>query len=351
MSISDNHNSNDSIVQIHNGSGDNVGTKIVYESENIEDILTPSWFKRHIESGIENLGKRYTPELNVKLEVSKNFDAICRNDSFREIVRESFHEFILKVNKAKKDYLSIGAKEDTCQIDAEIQEIEAHFLLLQKKEVVQIEIDSIKESVCKIKNELTECVKKIEDYKEVRKETVDYTKRSINEAWDAIYNFTDFINGPILRLSNNPTAILTGPAGIGKSHLLADVVSKRLEENKLSILLLGQHFTSEVSPWTQLLNNLLRLNCDEHKLLSILNDKAQAQGERLIFIVDAINEGKGRYFWPDHINSFINDFSGYPWISLVLSVRDSYGACKFNCVNISNSYNADRSIYEEERKA
>ncbi len=25
--------------------------------------------------------------------------------------------------------------------------------------------------------------------------------------------------------------------------------------------------------------------------------------------------------------------------------------CKSNCVNISNSYNADRSIYEEERKA
>ena len=102
------------------------------------------------------------------------------------------------------------------------------------------------------------------------------------------------------------------------------MVSKRLENNKLSILLLGQHFTSEESPWTQVLKNLLRLDCNEHKLLSTLNKMAQAQNERLIFIVDAINEGKGRYFWPDHINSFINDFSGYPWISLVLSVRDSY---------------------------
>jgi len=187
MSISEGHNSKNSVVQIHNGSGDNVATKIVYESENIEDILTPSWFKCHIESSIKNLGKRYTPELNIELEVSKNFDAICRNDSFRETVREIFHEFILKINKAKKDYLPIGTKDDIRQVDVAIGEIEGHFILLQKKEVAKVEIESIEKSVCKIKSTLTECAKKIDEYKEERREAVDYTKRSINEAWGAIY--------------------------------------------------------------------------------------------------------------------------------------------------------------------
>lgn len=148
--------------------------------------------------------------------------------------------------------------------------------------------------------------------------------RTIDEALGAIYNFSDFIHGSILRLSNNPTGLLIGPAGIGKSHLLADVVSNQLKGDKFSILLLGQHFTSEESPWTQILKNLLRLDCNENQLLEALNKKGEAQGERLIFIVDAINEGKGKYFWPYYINSFINDFSNYPWISLVLSVRDSY---------------------------
>jgi hypothetical protein len=55
-----------------------------------------------------------------------------------------------------------------------------------------------------------------------------------------------------------------------------------------------------------------------------LSARAEAQGERLLFIVDAINEGKGRYFWKDHISSFINDFSKYPWLSLVLTIRTSY---------------------------
>lgn len=55
-----------------------------------------------------------------------------------------------------------------------------------------------------------------------------------------------------------------------------------------------------------------------------MNSKAEAQGERLLFVIDAINEGKGKYFWPDHIRGFINDFAQYPWLGLVLSVRTSY---------------------------
>ena len=62
----------------------------------------------------------------------------------------------------------------------------------------------------------------------------------------------------------------------------------------------------------------------EHELLNILNNKAKAQGERLLFMIDAINEGKGRYFWTDHIKGFIKDFENYPWLALVLSIRTSY---------------------------
>ncbi|MCI5212786.1 MAG: hypothetical protein D3910_29240, partial [Candidatus Electrothrix sp. ATG2] len=52
--------------------------------------------------------------------------------------------------------------------------------------------------------------------------------------------------------------------------------------------------------------------------------KAESQRERLLFIIDAVNEGKGKYFWPDHIRGFINEFSQCPWLGLALSIRDSY---------------------------
>lgn len=282
------------------------------------------WFECHVETSINNLGKRYTPELNVELKIAKNFDSISKNDSFRQLTKENFHAFLLKVNKALSSLLGLPVKDEINQINAAIDNIEGLFSLSQKKEIIQIDIDSLEENIRIIKNALSQCDKHLDVNKKESKESNDYIKHAINEAWGAMYEFSDFIQSSILKLANCPIALLSGPAGIGKSHLLADIASNRIKAQKSCILLLGQHFTSEESPWTQVLRNLLRLDCNEKQLLGALNAKAEAQGERLLFLIDAINEGKGRYFWSEHISGFINEFSKYPWIGLVLSIRSSY---------------------------
>lgn len=54
--------------------------------------------------------------------------------------------------------------------------------------------------------------------------------------------------------------ILSGEAGIGKSHLLADIAVKRKERNQFTILLLGQQFSTTEDPWSQIFK-LLQLDC------------------------------------------------------------------------------------------
>ncbi len=297
------------------------GRKLFWFSE--EDF-SDQWFKSHIENSISNLGKRYTSELNVELEISKNFDGISKNDSFRQCTKDNFHDFILASNKALSSLQGLPLTEEVNQISTALKNIEKVFSAAQSKELLQIDIDSLEESIGEIQKTLSECGKIVDADKKERKESSNYQKHSINKAWDALHEFSDFIQSSTLQLANRPIALLSGAAGIGKSHLLADIASNRINAKKSCILLLGQHFTSYESPWTQILRNLLRLACDEKELLGALNAKAEAQGERLLFLVDAINEGKGRYFWPEHIRGFVNDFSKYPWIGLVLSVRSSY---------------------------
>lgn len=314
-------------TQAHCGYGDNVlGDKIVYEGNdiNILDILSKEWFKRHIQTNVDNLGKRYTPELNIQLDISKYFDAISKNDNFRQISKDHFHTFLLKINKALSLLLRMPFDNEINQIKTVINNLESQFLISQRNETIQIDLESLENDIRIIKKTLSQCERHLEVNKKGTKESTDYIKHAINEARGAIYEFSEFVQSPILKLANNPIVLLTGPAGIGKSHLLADVALNRMKAQKPCILLLGQHFTSEESPWTQILRNLLRLDCNEKQLLDDLNAIAEAQGERLLFIVDAVNEGKGRYFWPDHISGFINEFSKYPWIGLVLSIRTSY---------------------------
>lgn len=64
--------------------------------------------------------------------------------------------------------------------------------------------------------------------------------------------------------------MIQGEGGIGKSHLIADAVSKRWEENIKSILLLGQQFNAYEEPWKQICN-LLGLDTSADELLDSLN--------------------------------------------------------------------------------
>lgn len=286
--------------------------------------FSDQWFESQVETSITNLGKRYTPELNVDLEIAKFFDAMSRNDSFRQNIRGFFHDFLLSLNKTINSLRVLPLNNKINQISLSINNIEKEFPALQGRELIRIDLDSLESSIGIIQNALSECENFVDANKKGRDKSSDHQKHTINRAWGALREFNDFVQSLTLPLANRPLALLSGPAGIGKSHLLADIAVRRIKEKKGCILLLGQHFTSEESPWTQILRNLLRLDCNENQLLGALNAKGEAQGERLLFLVDAINEGKGRFFWPEHISGFVNEFSKYPWIGLVLSVRSSY---------------------------
>lgn len=286
--------------------------------------FTDEWFKKNVEYSIANLGKRYTPELNIELEISKTFDFISRNDSFRNSMKQNYHDLLLSLNKAINQLSKLPLGTDIEKLESVKENLEQEYLISQKEGIDQINILALKENIKTLEDALSQCESYMDTDRKEIKSSSDYTKRLINNLWDAVYDFSAFIRGSIIKLANTPIVLLSGPAGIGKSHLLADIASNKIKENKSCILILGQHFSSEEAPWTQILRNFLRVQCSETELLGALNAKAEAEGERLLFIIDAINEGRGRYFWPDHISGFVNEFKKYPWVGLVLSIRSSY---------------------------
>jgi hypothetical protein len=277
-----------------------------------KEEFSDSWFERHIEKSIADLGVRYSAKLNVELDIAKYFDALSRNDRFRELFKQTINSFLKSFYKLEKEFLQqeivqnfIAVLKSQCQI-------------VESLELTKFDIKAIEHGCDSVDKLLSDEYQKIANHKKTLSTTY------LDKVDSALFEFRQFIDSPIMELADLPVLVLSGEAGVGKSHLLADIVSKKQAEKKACILLLGQHFVSEESPWTQMLNNLLRLKCSEQELLGALNAKAQAQGERLLFIVDAINEGKGRYFWNNHIRSFVQEFSKYPWLGLVLSVRTSY---------------------------
>lgn len=295
--------------------------------ENNQNKLSMDWLNELVENNIDNLGHRYTPKLNVKLEISKKFDAVRRNDAYRKEMQEKFHEIILHVRKAEDSLGMIDEQHcDREKLTKAIRTLEDSYQDTQSRDLQPVNIELLKENCEFIKEILSTCLGFFEKENDKNKnDSLKYKIHKLREAMSNVYSFMEFLSDSSLSLANLPIMLLLGEAGIGKSHLLADVASNVIQEGKPCILLLGQHFTRDTSPWVQILANHIRLGyLNEDELLRDLNNKAMASGERLLFIIDAINEGQGCYFWPDHIKGFIRKFLKFPWLGLVLSVRLSY---------------------------
>ena len=60
-----------------------------------------------------------------------------------------------------------------------------------------------------------------------------------------MYSFTENFEDLKINLANNPYLIIKGEAGCGKSHLLGDVASKRIDDGLPTLLFLGTDFAEE----------------------------------------------------------------------------------------------------------
>ena len=291
--------------------------------------LLSEWFERHIDRGIQDLGVRYTPEVNVKVDITKKIDALLKNEGFCEETRTQFHNYLISLNKL------IESVTSSSHFDRSSSEYLTKSNLIDQITLTKHKIQRLFEEFCDNK-----CV--MLNYEGLRKnaESIhslinslkqlyldnNLSDEIIGDAHDSTEKFLSFIESPDIHvlLANTPYLLLKGRAGIGKSHLLADAIIAQQKREAPAILLLGQHFISDKSPWTQILSDILRLDCTEHQFLGALNEIGEERGQRVLFSIDAINEGKGKFFWSEHFVSFVNDFKNYPWIGLIISVRDTY---------------------------
>lgn len=320
------------------GKDKNVGLKSFF----FGDIdLSDDWFENQNQLAIADLDKRYTPEINVELmDILENFDALSRNERFKYKIDSSYHEFMVSYRNflnhlyETNEYIESLVTSSTDKINA----LEILYELIIFEGIANIEFNQIEEllkEIGDISYALSDLLDEI-NQKEIEEKKIktsshgyrtstkyDGNVRDFRDYLSNLYQFNEIINSRTLMFANNPFMILDGEAGIGKSHLLADIVNERNKENSNSIFLLGQQFREDKNPWNQIFD-LLQLKCKKEEFLGALNAKAESQNKRLIIFIDAINEGKGRDFWNEFLISFIKSIKQYEWLGLVLSIRSSY---------------------------
>lgn len=271
--------------------------------------LTEEWFEEQNRIAIQNLGDRYLPEINVNIDIDNVFEGIARSTKFKDRFLSYANNTLVSLNNIEDNDVSKYTNDLTEIIEnipfntLEGFDFNIIWRLLDKT------IDKIEEIKKSINRESTH--------------DSDYKLYKIRQAHNNISDFMEYLESPEVDLFNNPMLLIQGEGGVGKSHLIADIVNRRSKENKKSILLLGQQFNAYEEPWKQI-SNLLGLNISADELLDSLNTIGQNQNSRLIIFIDAINEGGGKYLWPNYLAGIIEKVKKYRYLGLVFSIRTTY---------------------------
>ncbi|WP_249414935.1 ATP-binding protein [Citrobacter sp. RHBSTW-00535] len=304
--------------------------------------LSDDWLIEKSRQAIADLGGRYTPKLNVKLEIAKIFDGLGRTNNFSEIFYSQIDNFLIKGNKLHNCDAISSQLSEIAQSSREIASLYQGINFSKLNEIptkkftdnvsrCQVAIDGAESILW----ELRETSEQVDESK-YNSDKYSSILRELRELYYACNDLLTFINSITVKLSNNPFLLLEGKAGVGKSHLLADVIETRITSGYPSLLILGQQLTSDESPWSQIFKRL-QLKITSREFLEKLNLYGQKTGKRVLIFIDAINEGNGNKFWNDNINSFVDEIKNFEWLGLIMSVRTTYRSVTISCENVERN--------------
>ena len=293
--------------------------------------FTEKVFENQNKKAIDDLGARYTPALNVELDIAKTFNGLSRDSRFEDRCKNAFSRFkqVWRRIHPAADDLKADEYQKLERIVSEIIDEESRIVF---DGIEQIPFDRLKAKIESASERSQAFIKYLEkkqkpknEIKDINSKIVDYsyTIRDTREFYYESIRLANYLGSPECLAANIPFILLGGEAGVGKSHLLADVVNARRKDKRYSLFFLGQHFNAYEDPWTQIFKQLKFQGSDE-EFLQALEAKAESSGQRIIIFIDALNEGGGKELWNSYVASFINQIKDHPWLGLVMSFRSTY---------------------------
>ena len=295
-----------------------------------KDVLNPSWFKEQISSANRMLDDRFNPDDHVGVSIEELFDTIVRGPSIIEKLRAAFNQ--LETVDIQKT-LSLSEKllpttEASLKVRSTWQKVTGLKDSLGHDLDKEWDVHSAKNTVDELRSELQNLESDLDSvdeaqFSELNQHKLENVLRGFPDINSACYSLSSFFSQTRLQAEARRCAVIYGPAGAGKSHILGQVAEQRVGVGLPTVLVLGQSLSQ--SPFWEQIGSLLGLEGrSEESVLGTLNAAGERIGERTLLLFDAINEGVGAGYWRQKLPDIINAITRYPYLAAVFSCRDEY---------------------------
>lgn len=321
-----------------------------------ETVLTKEWFSNHLESVKVSAVPRYKPDLNVETDLYKWLAAFGRTSFFSKQIdnnfkacQDAFKKLAVSVERTGSDGLSSAWPEnlrdhansllkrieiflDTCNSLVKTDSPEIYSWCTQQ-------LDEILENLGSLEPLLIEDLEtQYPDWKgrvdspRFRQFMAEYMVSfptanldDLRNAIDVLQAFQKWLQSPEGFLAYNRVFVLTGEAGVGKTHGVCDAASSRLQDGLLTCVFFGHRFGGEPDPWSRFLGFLgLPITLGKEGLLDALNSAAEASGYPLMLCIDAINETRPLQYWRNHLAEIAHAVQTRPYLRLCITCRTPY---------------------------
>lgn len=283
--------------------------------------FSSAWFRDMFEVPRHNLGERYSPESHVDLPIQRALQGLARDPGLLEQPGDWAAAITEKLDTAgrsvQRDGLENAAKNLRLACEPLLQALSSSAPALENDVPVARWAELAKaasDSVASALNQLEEKSGGKERYS---------TRRELYELHSAIDHVRRELNTSAWQLLNERALVVTGPAGIGKSHLVADFGARQLEQGRPSVLVLTGTL-AQGDPWEQIRGQLDLSQVSTKDFLGALDAAAEAANCRAVLTVDALNEKQGISIWETRLQGFVATVKKFPRLAVVLTVRDTY---------------------------
>lgn len=290
--------------------------------------LTDDWLLSKFEVTLSDLDTRFTQVDHVELHYAEVLSGLIRNNDFVKSIKTNASR--LTTPDARRGLKTIETWNEAgagSHLESEVEELLNSIQSQDYTPCISLPLDEWLNALDNCINLYNAGVENIYrtfsvDAREISERRQAYQK--CIQLGDDLQSLRELLGGPSLRADQKRCLLVTGEAGIGKSHLLANFTGRCLSSGIPAIMLLGQYFGSE-SPETLLLRKLeINPALTFEKWLSALNVAAESSRARAVIILDAVNEASSLELLRGHLPGLIKKILSHTNLACAISSRTEY---------------------------